>query len=127
MYLLLILSLAILSCSGNITSECELESSNSNQQMKARLSEIQSTVFDNRCTWCHSGNPPDGNLDLSSGTSRSELISKNLIIPFNSTESILMKRINPVEISQVMPPSGKISQALIDSIAAWIDMGAIDN
>lgn len=114
----------ILGCEEQITSNCDLPDEN---VMPAQFSAIQKTIFNTNCVSCHSGSIPSGKLDLSSDNAYSELMSKNIVVPGNSSFSVLYDRLNTNDQSKVMPPSGKMAQVLIDSVAAWIDKGALNN
>ena len=116
--------LFIFGCENQITSICEIDESQNINIMAAQFNAIQQTIIDARCVTCRSGNLPSGGLNLSSGTAYTELISKNLVIPGNSSASLLLNRLDSNNPNIVMPPSGKIAQVLIDSVAAWIDKGA---
>jgi len=93
----------------------------------AQFSAIQQNIFNKRCTVCHSGSIPSGGLDLSEGNAYGELINKELVVPRNSGSSILFQRLNSDNPDFQMPPTGKLPQALIDSVAVWIDRGALRN
>lgn len=125
--LILLISIGLFfSCEDDITSTCDTENDQSNK-MPAQLSAIQNTVFNSRCVSCHGGSTPEAGLDLSAGSAFNELIGKNLVLPNNSANSPLMNRLTSNDPNVIMPPAGQISQVLIDSIAAWIDKGAINN
>jgi len=125
--LILLISIGLFfSCEEKITSTCDTEKKQSNN-MPAQLSAIQNTVFNSRCVSCHGGGAPQAGLDLSAGNAYGELIGKNLVLPSNSANSPLMDRLSSNDSNIVMPPAGKLSQTLIDSIAAWIDYGALNN
>jgi hypothetical protein len=70
---------------------------------------------------------PSGNLNLSLGNAYSQLISKNLVVPRTSSVSRLYIKLNSDNQNIVMPPTGKLTQVLIDSVAAWIDKGALND
>lgn len=121
------LLIVIFACENQITSTCDMEEVLNVSPMPARFSAIQQTIFDYRCITCHSGSALSGNLNLSSKTSYSQLTDKNLIIPGKSSFSILYQKLNSTNPNNVMPPNGKIEQGLIDSVAAWIDKGALND
>lgn len=119
---LLAFSIVLLSqCEDQIVSECK---TGETVVMPARFSAIQERVFTPICVECHSGSVPTGNLRLSAGNAYSQLIDKQIVIPGNSESSILFSRLTSDDPNFYMPPTGKLSQVLIDSIAAWIDKGA---
>lgn len=51
---------------------------------------------------------------------------KKLVVPFNSAESYLVWVLDGKQ-APLMPPSGRLAQAQIDSVIAWIDRGAENN
>ncbi len=124
------------SCEENIVTECEVNNINSIEL--TTFSSIQEDVFDVNCAFpgCHAGTSPQAGLLLTSGNSYSNLINVTSVLnpnfkivqPGNSSESFLIKMLkNTGDGTSLMPPSGKINERLIDSIAAWIDGGAINN
>jgi len=119
--------LFFIACEDQITSSCEEDGNQSGPPMAAQLSAIQSTVFNPQCVSCHGPGLAQGGLDLSAGKTYNELINRGLVIPNNSINSPLMARLTSNNPAFVMPPSGKLAAALIDSIAAWIDNGALNN
>jgi hypothetical protein len=119
------------SCADQIVSECDNQDG-----LRATLSSIQQSVFTPACalSGCHGGSSPQENLDLSAGNSRNGLVNitstedgvMKRVEPGNSEQSWLMKKLNG-DGTSVMPTTGKLSQATIDTIAAWINAGALDN
>ena len=101
------------------------------------LSSIQSNVFTPGCTSsnCHGNSGTQANLNLTSGQSFANLvgIESLLFAPSkrvdagNGANSILIKILKG-EVSPQMPQNrAKLSDAIIDSIAKWIDNGAMNN
>ncbi|MBK7105698.1 MAG: hypothetical protein IPH62_10480 [Ignavibacteriae bacterium] len=134
-YLLILLTI-IISCEENIVTECEDE--NQTSVTLTKFSDIQKNVFDASCAFsgCHAGASSQAGLQLTSGDSYSNLINKTsvlnpnfkLVEPGNSENSFLIKMLKHTgEGTSQMPPSGKLSNSVIDSIAAWIDRGALNN
>ena len=88
-------------------------------------SEIQ-TIFNSRCTNCHSGSDAEEDLSL---TSYNNLMnggdSGDVVIPYDHANSLLWQYVN----SSYMPPYGSGSNPLttnqINLIAQWIDEGAL--
>ena len=103
------------------------------QNMPARFSSIQEEVFSKSCalSGCHAGTQEP---DLSSGQAFDNLVNQPSsqnpsmlrVKPGDSNNSYLMKKLTE-DGTSVMPPSGQLSQVTIDSIAAWIDRGALNN
>jgi hypothetical protein len=101
--------------------------------MKATFSSIQANVFSPTCalSGCHGGSQ---NPNLSAGNAYNNLVNKAsaldpsmvLVKPGDSSNSFLMKLLRG-DGTSVMPPSGKLSSAKIDSIALWINNGALNN
>lgn len=127
------LLLFIISCEDQIVSECD---SPAGDGIPAKLSSIQAEVLSTDCatSGCHeSGAQPP---DLSLGNTHSSLVNVNatvsgkiLVVPGNSSQSYLINKLTGENISgSRMPLAGSpLSPAIIDSIAAWIDAGALNN
>ncbi|UCF65293.1 MAG: hypothetical protein JSW33_05545 [bacterium] len=101
------------------------------------FSEIQKRVFDAGCntSGCHGGSDPAANLDLTSANSYTQLVEVNSVrVPSrkrvdrnNSSESVLVQILRG-DVLPRMPYGGTpLSSATIDSIAKWIDEGALNN
>ena len=101
------------------------------------LSSIQTNVFTPGCTSsnCHGNSGTKANLNLTSGQSFANLfgVVSQLFPPSKrvdagmSANSILIKILKG-EVSPQMPQNrAKLSDAIIDSIAKWIDNGAMNN
>lgn len=132
---LLILStfILVIACDDQITSSCDTDISPDISSMTT-LQSIQNNVFNPRCVSCHGGAVTNGGLDLSQGNAYQNLVNANSIasslkriVPGESQNSYLMRRLEGAGGETVMPPSGKLDQAVIDSIAAWIDRGALND
>ncbi len=103
------------------------------ENMPAKFSSIQDEVFSTSCalSGCHGGAQSP---DLSAGQAYGNLVNQASlenpsmlrVKPGDSNNSLLMKKLKG-DGTSVMPPSGKLSEAIIDSIAAWIDNGALNN
>ena len=101
------------------------------------LSSIQANVFTPGCALpsCHGNSGTKANLNLTNGQSFANLVGVNsqLFPPSKRVEagdganSILIKILKG-EVSPQMPQNAaKLSDAIIDSIAKWIDIGAMNN
>lgn len=102
----------------------------------AKFSEIKTKVFIN-CTGaqCHSSSGNQGNLILESAVAYNNLVGvQSILFPQykrveagNSANSLIIKILKG-EISPRMPLNGTpLPAATIDSIAKWIDRGALNN
>ena len=101
------------------------------------LSSIQSNVFTPGCTFsnCHGNSGTQANLNLTSGQSFAKLVGveSQLFAPSKRVEagdganSILIKILKGEVTPQMPQGRAKLSNAIIDSIAKWIDNGAMDN
>ncbi len=130
--LLFCISLFLQSCADKIVSGDDPPPSG----MTAKLSDIQQNVFSVSCATagCHVGQFPQGGLNLSAGASFANLVnvdsnenpSLKRVEPGNSSQSFLIRKLEGSGTS-VMPPAGKLSGVLIDSIKSWIDKGALNN
>lgn len=122
-------------CADRIVSDCETRDTGVPGQVTT-FQEIQVKVLTPSCATagCHRGDDSPFGLDLSAGKSYANLVnvssgqspSLKLVLPGNSKDSYLMQVLEGKG-GVVMPPAGKLNEALIDSIAAWIDRGAPNN
>jgi hypothetical protein len=103
----------------------------------SKLSDIQVKVFTQSCALagCHGSANNQANLLLTDGNSFSNLVNKQSFLfpqfirvePGNSANSLLIKILKG-EVSPRMPLNGTpLSAAVIDSIAKWINNGALNN
>jgi hypothetical protein len=129
----LLILLLFTSCSDKVTSPTEADGPGSS--LTARFSSIQENIFSGNCarSGCHSGPDPQEGLNLESGNAYSNLVgvtsSQSSLLrvkPGSSDESWLVKKLTG-DGTSVMPPSGMLLRANIDTIAAWIDQGALNN
>ena len=108
-----------------------------NSAPMAKLSDIQIKVFNSTCalSGCHGSTNTQANLLLTEGNAFSNLVNVqsqlypqfNRVQPGNSSNSLLIKILRG-EVSPRMPFNGTpLSGAVIDSIAKWIDNGALNN
>ncbi len=133
-HLLVALSLFSLTlfCEKNIVSECE-ECRKADTCCLITFGEIQQSLLTPQCVSCHGGSSPAANLNLEAGHAYDQLINVDAVtaphkrvVPFKSSESYLVWALEGQK-APLMPPSGKINQAMIDSVVAWIDRGAPNN
>jgi hypothetical protein len=126
----------VISCKDNIITECNNPGSNS--ASLTTFSSIQTNIFNENCATagCHASPSPQAGLFLTEGNSYTQLLNVASVLnpnfkriePGNSANSFLIKMLkNTGEGTSQMPPTGKLSADKIDSIAAWIDRGAINN
>lgn len=104
--------------------------------VRAKFSDIEQRVFAVSCATagCHAGNEPASGLDLSAGRAYAQLVgvtslnnpSLKRIDPGSSAKSAVIGQLRRT-LSPAMPPNGPIAASVIDSIAAWIDAGALNN
>lgn len=101
-----------------------------------KFSSIQEEVFNTSCAFsnCHGGSQfPTLTTGLSYGNlvnvQSREKAGEILVIPGNSTESYLIKKLKGfIIVGEQMPKgSAPLPNAAIDSIAKWIDLGAKNN
>ena len=122
-------------CADQIVSECEEYNPIQTEKKLNTFSGIQEKVFSQTCaqSGCHGNNATQANLLLVEGEAYSNLVNQQAflypqfkrVIPGDSENSLLIKVLRG-EVVQ-MPPTGKLDDAVIDSIALWIDNGAINN
>ena len=131
-----LLLLFIVGCS----EDTPLEPSPSDNQPAVKLStfnEIQRQVLNPSCavSGCHAGTNPAANLDLTAANSYNELVDQNslldpprkLVDPGSSAESVLVLILRGTVTPRMPYQAPALSAATIDSIAKWIDQGALNN
>lgn len=115
-------------------------------ELTASFASIQALVFDSQCSGCHSGDTPAGELNLTEGSSYAQLIGQAatldpqgmlLVDPGNSAGSFLIAKLRDIDLGspetdgyrgERMPLMGaRLDDSVIDTIARWIDSGALDN
>lgn len=132
LFTVFIMTLSFVSCSEGIVSECEPDIT-VDGQMKASFKEIQDKVLTPSCatSGCHAGT---FSPNLEKGKSFANIVNKlslgsslDYIEPGDSENSFIIKKLNG-DGTTIMPSgSPKLDKAIIDSIAAWIDNGAMNN
>jgi Planctomycete cytochrome C len=104
--------------------------------MQATLSSIQAMVFSARCTSCHSGAAPEGNLRLSAADAYASLVSvpssqRTLlrVAPNDSANSYLIHKLEGRAdiVGHRMPPAPHLASEDVQTIRRWIDQGALNN
>ena len=124
------------SCSNDSPTETE-QGTNVIPAPLSKLSDIQVKVFNQSCALssCHGNTNNQAGLLLTTGNSFSNLVNVqsvlftqfNRVEPNNSANSLLIKILKG-EVSPRMPFNRTpLSNATIDSIAKWIDNGALNN
>jgi len=133
---LIILLITFWGCSSDNPTEPD-PGTNSTPAPLSKLSDIQTKVFTQSCalSGCHGATNNQAGLLLTAGNSFSNLVNVqsvlfsqfNRVEPNNSANSLLIKILKG-EVSPRMPFNrSPLSAAVIDSIAKWIDSGALDN
>lgn len=133
---LFLLSIVYLGCSSDNPTEPD-PMNNTSIAPLSKLSNIQSKVFNQSCaiSGCHGSTNTQAGLLLIDGNSFSNLVnvqstlfpSLKRVEPNNSANSVLIKILKG-EISPRMPFNrNPLSPEVIDSIAKWIDNGALNN
>ncbi len=129
----LILFVIIIGCTETNISEPELDPS----VPFSKFSSLQEKVFTPRCDkpGCHGNTNNQADLFLREGQAFQSLVGvpsllfpgMTRVIPDSSAISLLIKILKG-EVSPRMPlDGGFLSDAVIDSIAKWIDNGALNN
>jgi hypothetical protein len=132
---LVLVLVLFLSCSSDTPFEAPAPS-----DQLTMFSNIQTQVFDQSCSksGCHLGANPAANLDLSSGNSynnlvniqSSEIPSLLRVKPGDTDSSYLLLKLigDPGIVGSRMPRGAPpLSNPTIDSIAKWIQEGALNN
>ena len=133
-FLLLFLLGFVFSCEDQIVSECDVVENNPG--INTTFSSIQTDVFSIDCatSGCHETNSIDP--DLSAGQAYNNIVNVmsfnppfKYIVPFKSDSSYIINKLRGVNIQGERMPLNRqpLSSAVIDSIAAWIDRGALNN
>ena len=109
----------------------------SSQVPSSKLSDIQAKVFTQSCalSGCHGPTNNQAGLLLTDGNSFTNLVNvQSVLFPqfkrvqANSSANSLLIKILKGEVSPRMPLNrDPLSPAVIDSIAKWIDNGALNN
>jgi hypothetical protein len=130
---LLALLLGTAACSDSIVSECDVPLDTA---IPARFADIEQRVFAVSCALpgCHAGSNPQAGLDLSPGNAYDALVdvtsvnypNQKRVEAGNSGQSVLTGVLRR-QLQPAMPPAASLESAVIDSIAAWIDRGALRN
>lgn len=121
-------------CSENNTTQPPPPTSN---LPSGKLSDIQQKVFTQTCAVsnCHGSTNNQANLLLTDGNAFSNLVNVQSflfpqfkrVLPDSSSKSLLIKILKG-EVSPRMPLNRTpLDPAVIDSIARWIDRGALNN
>lgn len=93
-------------------------------------------IFNSSCVSCHQTGQISSFLPLTNGVSYNNLVSKTstqsgggtLVIPGNSADSVLYKRVSGSSVGAQMPKGGPfLSTTDQNLIKTWIDEGAKDN
>jgi hypothetical protein len=103
----------------------------------SKLSDIQQKVFSQSCALsnCHGSTNNQANLLLTEGNAFSNLVNVQSllfpqftrVLPDSSSKSLIIKILKG-EVSPQMPLNrDPLDPAVIDSIAKWIDNGALNN
>ena len=127
-------SYLFISCEDQIVSECEEEKNL--PELTATFSSIQNEVFTPNCatSGCHVANSVEP--VLTAGQSYNNIVNVMsfnppfpYVYPTRSDSSYLLNKIRGVNIQGERMPLNRqpLSSTVIDSIAAWIDKGALNN
>lgn len=129
--LIVVFSLLLLSCS-----EDQTTAPIANNTPLSKFSDIKTKVFVNCIgAQCHSSAGNQGNLVLEAGVAYNNLVGvQSVLFPQfkrveagSSTNSLIIKILRG-EVSPQMPLNGNpLDAAAIDSLAKWIDLGALNN
>jgi len=97
-------------------------------------SQVQ-TIFSLRCTGCHIAGGESAFLPLDASVSYGNIVNQpatqssgTLVIPGNSSESVLFLRVSGSSLGTMMPKGQvPLSQEDQETIRVWIDEGALNN
>jgi hypothetical protein len=124
----------MISCEDQIVSECDIEKNETT--VAAKFSAIQNEILTPKCaiSGCHVSNT--GLPVFSAGQAYNNLknvMSSNPPFPFvypsRSDSSYIISKLRGIDIQGERMPLNRqpLSASIIDSIAAWIDNGALNN
>jgi hypothetical protein len=131
-------SIFVISGCSDKSSPTNPSSSNPASLSSSKFSDIQKSVFSTSCalSGCHAGSSVQANLNLTEGNAYNNLVNRQSVLnpsfvrvkPGDSQNSFLIKMLrNSGNGSSLMPPTGALNPAIIDSIEAWINNGALNN
>lgn len=132
----IIFLLSIMGCKESITTIDDINDVTGESGRVAVFSKIQERLFNQSCalSGCHSGSNPTAGMNLSEGSSYNNIVGINSIfypqlkrIAPGDTNSSAMLQVLRKKLTPYMPPAGSIQANLIDSLAVWIDEGALNN
>ncbi len=124
----------LLGCERQIINEATTQDTS---EMELDFSKIQKQVFTPRCatSGCHKGLMSAMGLDLSLGNAYQNIVNVNsrempslkLILPGNSADSYLIRKIRGQNILGRMAPCGRppLSNSMINATGEWVDRGAL--
>jgi hypothetical protein len=132
---IIILTFLIISCSEENSTQPD-QTPPSNIPL-SKLSDIQLKVFTQTCALsnCHGSVNNQASLLLTEGNALTNLVNVqsllfpqfNRVVPDSSSKSLIIKILKG-EVSPQMPLNrDPLDPAIIDSIAKWIDQGALNN
>jgi len=132
-----VLFISILAVGCSEENSTQPDANNGGQIPLSRFSDIQDKVFTQNCalTGCHGPNNNQANMLLTEGNSYANLVNVQSllfpqfkrVVPDSSSQSLIIKILKG-EVSPRMPlDRDPLPPAVIDSIAAWIDKGALNN
>jgi hypothetical protein len=111
-----------------------------NQKPLSTFSEIETKVFATTCALpdCHNAATAQANMVLAKGQAYTNLVNVQSFLypqfkrvdPGNSSQSLIIKALKgeaPFNQNSKMPLGGSLDPAIIDTIAKWIDNGALNN
>jgi hypothetical protein len=121
--------LAFLTLIGSVTTSARLSLSSPGVAQSSNTVDFQRDIlpiFQSSCVSCHGPGKSEANLRLDSEKAvMAGGISGKLIVPGNSQESLLMKRLLGEGAAPRMPLGGNVlSKAQLDKVRTWIDKGS---
>jgi len=127
-------TLFIISCQDQIISECDVVENNFG--INTTFSSIQNDVFSTDCATSGCHEPNSVSPDLSKGQAYNSIVNVMsfnppfpYVFPGKSDSSYIINKLRGVNIAGERMPlnNNPLPSAVIDSIAAWIDRGALNN
>ena len=79
-------------------------------------------ILQEKCVECHEASLQMADLRLDS---RRAMLDADVLIPGDAESSLLLQRLEDRDLGVLMPPTGKLSKAEIETLKKWVNSGAV--